>query len=274
MCPVTKERAPATPVARAVARRPNVLGEILIIIALVKIYDYVRAQQAVRSGPALHNAQGVISIERWLHIDIERIANSWITHYDRLADAATWWYQLTHIPVTMAVLVWCYIAAANSYRMVRTALVATNVIALTVFSVLPVMPPRLLPNTTFVDTVADAGWGATHGGPVPADQYAAMPSLHLAWAMWAAIVAMHLLRGYRWRRLCLVYPLITGIVVVVTANHYVLDVVAGVTVTLLALFLARRLTQRRREVRAERVAELELVGQQSADDEGSEERAA
>ena len=218
--------------------RPHVLGELLIVLCLVKVYDYIRSLEAAREPAALRHGFDVLDVERLLHLDWELGANLWLAGHHALESTAIWWYQLTHIGVTLTVLVVCYVRAPRVYRQARNALVATNVVGLLVFLVVPVMPPRLLPGEGFVDSVADAGFGASHAGPVPADQYAAMPSLHLAWATWVAVVAITLLAGRRWRWVAVAYPLTTATAVVVTANHYVLDVVAGVAVALAASFAA------------------------------------
>jgi membrane-associated phospholipid phosphatase len=148
--------------------------------------------------------------------------------------------------VTLVVLGWCYLRRQDAYRGARNALVLTNVAGLAVFFLYPVMPPRLLPGGGYVDAVAAAGFGSSHTGPVPADQYAAMPSLHLAWAVWTASVGMLLLDRHRVRVLWLLHPVLTAVAVVVTANHYVLDVLAGVAVAVLALLASRaQITLRR-----------------------------
>lgn len=232
MVDVTLDRVGGTP-APSPARgrtRPHVIGELLIVVCLVKVYDYIRSFEAARETSALRHGMAVLDLERFLRLDWELGANLWLAGHRLLESTAIWWYQLTHIGVTLTVLVVCYVRAPQHYRPARNALVATNVVGLLVFLVLPVMPPRLLPGEGFVDSVADAGFGASHTGPVPADQYAAMPSLHLAWATWVAIVVITLLAGRRWRWFAVLYPMTTATAVVVTANHYVLDVVAGVLV--------------------------------------------
>lgn len=234
--PVTDR--PVTTTAPTRRRRPNILGELLIVVLLVKVYDLIRSFAAVREAPAHRHGAEVLSIERLLHLDWELAANRWLTDHPPLALAAVYWYQFAHIGVSLAVLVWCYIAGPQLYRPMRNALVITNVTGMTVFYLLPVMPPRLMPGGGYVDSIAEAGFSLDHGGQVPADQYAAMPSLHLAWAVWTACVAAALLAGRRGRALCYLYPTTTGVVVVVTANHWVLDVVAGVVVGLAAVALA------------------------------------
>jgi membrane-associated phospholipid phosphatase len=236
--PVTERRPTATTPRR---RRPHILGELLIVVLLVKVYDLIRSLAAVREAPAHRHGAEVLAIERLLHLDWELAANRWLTDHPPLALASVYWYQFAHIGVSLAALIWCYIAGPELYRPMRNALVITNVTGMTVFYLLPVMPPRLMPGGGYVDTIAAAGFSLDHGGQVPADQYAAMPSLHLAWAVWTACVAAALLaarRLHRWRALCYLYPTTTGVVVVVTANHWVLDVVAGVVVGLAAVAVA------------------------------------
>jgi hypothetical protein len=214
-------------------KRPHLIGELIIVIVLVKVYDYIRELAAVRRGPALDHGRDVLSIERVLRLDLERGGNLWLSDHHTLSLVAAYWYQFAHISVTLTVLAWCYVSSPTIYRRARNALVATNLVGMTVFFFLPVIPPRLLPGTHYIDSVAAAGFGSSHGGPVEADQYAAMPSLHLAWAVWTSLVAVALLRRYRGRWGSHLYPAVTAVVVVITANHYVLDVIAGIAVALI-----------------------------------------
>jgi membrane-associated phospholipid phosphatase len=220
-------------------RRPHLIGELLVVIGLLRVYDMVRAKAEVRRLPALDHGEAILSIERGLRIAVEQAANAWVSSHRLLSLIASDIYQFAHITVTLSVLAWCWWRRPELYRAARNALVAINVIGLTVFLLLPVAPPRLLPSSGFIDAVAQAGFGATHSGPIPADQYGALPSLHLAWAVWATVVAIRLLPATRWSWLCWLYPVLVTTVVVVTGNHYLLDAVAGTAVALAALWLLR-----------------------------------
>ncbi|WP_165978350.1 phosphatase PAP2 family protein [Actinomadura darangshiensis] len=206
-----------------------------IVFALLEVYGYVRKLAHTRYGAALSHGRDILGIEDHLGLDVELGVNRWLTRHHDVSQVSVWVYQHMHTNLTMIVLLLCYLAAPDVYRPARNALVLINLAGLAVFFVLPVMPPRLLPGEGFVDTVAGAGFGITHSPPLPADQYAAMPSLHVAWAVWVALVIMALLRRYRVRWVAMLHPATTAVAVVVTANHYVLDVVAGVAVAMAAL---------------------------------------
>ncbi|MGI8576989.1 MAG: phosphatase PAP2 family protein [Nocardioidaceae bacterium] len=220
-----------------VLTRPWLIGELLIVLALIKGYDYVRSLEAVRRLPALHNAQDLVAIERTLHLHFELAANRWLALHDSLSVLMSYYYEYAHASVTICVLVCCYVWRPNAYRPARNALIITNCVGMVIFVVLPVMPPRLLPHSHFIDSVALAGFGSTHGGPVAADQYGAMPSLHLAWATWTAVMLWVMVRHRVLRVLAVIYPTVTAIVVLLTANHYLLDVFAGVLLALAAVAL-------------------------------------
>ncbi|MBK5305808.1 MAG: phosphatase PAP2 family protein [Frankiaceae bacterium] len=223
----------------AARRRPHLLGELLIVFVLLRVYDMARARAEVRQGAALQHGQAILDLERWMRIDMELATNLWVTAHQALSLTASYFYQFAHVTVTLTVLGWCWLRRPEIYRAARNALVITNIFGLTVFLLLPVAPPRLLPGEGFVDAVALAGFGATHGGPVAADQYGALPSLHLAWAVWATVIAMRMLASSPLRRLCWLYPVLVTVGVVVTGNHYLLDAVAGTAVALTALAMVQ-----------------------------------
>jgi len=230
------------------AVRPFLLGELFVVFLLLEVYDFVKSLQEERVQRALHSGQDVLSAEQTLHINVEHAANQWLAQHDTTSTLLVWWYQYSHISGTMAVLASCYLWFPQIYRSARNALLWTNVVGLTVFMLVPVMPPRLLPNAGFIDSVAAAGFGSSHGGPVEPAQFAAMPSLHLSWALWVAIVAFVMLRGKRQRVLVFLYPVLTTVAVIATGNHYVLDVVAGVALALVTCTVFGLIPLRRRAV--------------------------
>jgi hypothetical protein len=207
--------------------RPRLVGELLIIVFLLRVYDLVKRLGDRQRSVGIANAGHVRNLERVLRLNWERSINHWANNQHALALLCSYWYQFAHESITLGVLAWLWWARPLQYRRARNALVGINVVGLGVFALFPVAPPRLLPRSGIVDSVAAAGFGTTHGGPVSPDQYAAMPSLHLAWASWT--VAMLLLNNHRTPTrllLCAYLPWMV-FVVIATGNHYVLDTVAG-----------------------------------------------
>ena len=185
---------------------------------------------------AVAAGEAVLAAERRMHLAVESGVNAWTGGHHLLALALSDYYQFCHLPVTLGLLTWCW-WRSDLYRQARNALVAINVVGFLVFLAVPVAPPRLLPGGAFTDLVALAGFGTGHAGGLPADQYAAMPSLHVAWAIWVALVGLRLTRRGWVRVLLVAHPVLTTVAVVATANHYLLDAVAGGAVTVLAAYL-------------------------------------
>jgi hypothetical protein len=143
----------------------------------------------------------------------------------------------------MLVLAWCWWWRPAAYRVFRNALLLINLVGLTVFLLLPMAPPRLLPGAGFFDADRAIGFGSNDVGPVTADVYGAFPSLHIAWATWVAVLCFTLVGNRTVARLWLVYPFITLTAIVATGNHYVMDAVAGAALALAALAAARGATR-------------------------------
>lgn len=160
-----------------------------------------------------------------------------VPHLVDLADR----YYLLHFPVTVGVLVLLYVRHRQGYLWARRSLVVATAAAMLVHIWLPMTPPRLLAGLGMVDTGQAAGTSAYDGSPMAhlANEYAAMPSLHVGWAVLLAIVLVRVLRT-PWRWLWVLHPGITLVVVLVTANHYWLDAVVGAALVVGALGLMAR----------------------------------
>jgi LmbE family N-acetylglucosaminyl deacetylase len=207
--------------------RPRLAGELGVLVALLFVYDYLRGLTGARRPPALEHARAILDLERSLDLNVEAAFNGWLTaHQGALTWLSVGYYQFLHIGAALAVLGWCYLKRPDVYRPARNALVATNAVGLLVFALYPVAPPRLLPGSGISDMVAGAGFGTSHG-PIPIIEFGAMPSLHLAWAVWVTIVGFALTRSRLKRSLLALHPAVTALVVVGTGNHYVLDIVVG-----------------------------------------------
>ena len=158
-----------------------------------------------------------------------------------LAFLASNFYSNAIFVVTFGFAVYLWWWRPDLYRPLRNILVLANLIGFAVFWAFPVAPPRMLPG--FIDVVVKAGGlGAWHNTLIKhADQFAAMPSMHLGYAVWCALVAWRVARHRVSKRVAIVfgiaYPLLTTVIVIGTGNHYLLDVLAGTTTVVLSVVL-------------------------------------
>jgi hypothetical protein len=215
--------------------RPYLIGELVVVLFLLKLYDIAREHADLRKNDALRSGRDLFHFERWLHIDIEPSINHWTVTHEVATYVASYWYQFAHITISMLVLAWCWWSRPAAYRRFRNALVLINLAGLSIFLLYPVAPPRLLPGTGFIDADQLAGFDTHDVGPVSADAYGAFPSLHIAWAVWVVAVTFTLVRNRRLARLWLCYPFITLLAIIGTGNHFVLDAVGGAILSLAAL---------------------------------------
>jgi hypothetical protein len=224
------------------ARRARWWGELLVIAWLAWVYDAVNNLAPVREALALDHGRGIFRFEQTLHMDPELSFNRWLSVHHTMGAVISDYYDNAHFVVTFALLGWLWWKRADIYRPLRTSLVAINVIGLFVFWRYPVAPPRMLVSNGFTDVVASTNaFGSWHTGDLAkeANQFGAMPSLHIAWAAWCSLATWQL-SSRRWARvLALLYPFATTFAVLATGNHYLLDVLAGIGTFLLALVFAR-----------------------------------
>jgi hypothetical protein len=213
--------------------------ELPLIIVVYGLYTagrlFVRSDVTVAMG---HGVE-LLRLETDLHLAPERWLNSLLTKYHDLGVPADFWYASLHYLVTPLVLVWLWRRRPSRYRFARTWLLISTLVGLLGFTLMPTAPPRLLPSGHgFTDTMALYGsygwWGADASAPRGlgglTNQYAAMPSLHVGWALWCGIMLFRYGRSPLVRALGVLYPLGSTLVVMGTANHYLLDAVAGVAV--------------------------------------------
>jgi len=227
--------------------RPRAGRELALLAALYVAYSASRLLADPDPGQAVDNARDLLHVEAVLHLDVERWLNDGLSALPVLPLVASYWYSLLHYVVTPLVLVWVYRAHPGRYRVARNTLIAGSAIGIAGFALLPMAPPRMLAG--YVDTLASTAgsgwWGSDASAPrglgALTNELAAMPSLHVGWAVWCAGVVL-LCTRQRWLRvLAVAYPLVTTLVVVATANHYLLDAVAGVAVLAAGAAVAVRL---------------------------------
>lgn len=200
--------------------------EVLLVGGLLLVYQVSRLLGGRDVRAAFENAGRVLDLERSLGLPAEQALQSLLLAAEPLVPAANAYYATAHLPVTIGALLWLLLARPTSYLRTRRALLGATAVALAIYLLVPVAPPRMLPG--FVDTAAAYGQSVygTTGASALANQYAALPSLHVGWAVLVAGACIVAGRT-RWRWLWLVHPALTVVVVVATGNHFWLDAVLG-----------------------------------------------
>ena len=221
----------------------GVAWEAALLFALYGLWQFAGSFTVMSPDGAMPRARWLWHAERLLHLPSETSVQRLFLPHPLLTQAFNLYYDILHFPVLGACLVWLYVWHRDRYPSIRTT-VALFTGASLLIQFIPVAPPRLLPGTGLVDTALKYGQSvySWHGG-FDADELSAMPSVHVGWALIVAFALITVSRS-RWRWLAAGYPLLTLLVVVVTANHFWLDGIAAavlVAVALAAQLLVRRL---------------------------------
>ncbi|KAB2352816.1 inositol phosphorylceramide synthase [Actinomadura rudentiformis] len=226
--------------------RPRPIRELLLVAVLFGAYKLGRVLADGRVAEAFDNAHGIWDLERSLRLPSELDVQQALLHNDVLVHAANSYYAYAHFPATAAFLLWIYLRRPAYYRWIRWVLVTLTAAGLVLHLFLPLAPPRMLTGTGLIDTGAIFG-PAVYGAPQTdtlANQYAAMPSLHIGWAIILATGLIVSTRD-RWRWWWIAHPVITVAVVVATANHYWLDgIVVGALLAVVLLVIRPPVTVR------------------------------
>ena len=208
-------------------------------------------EQGRRASAAL------LDLQRSIGLYFEERVHTFFLEWDAFIVFWNVFYGTFHFAVTVGAMVILFARYPRRYTFMRSTLAATTTVALVGFAFFPLMPPRLLgncdsrfgacePGFDFVDTLVDPGglWSFESGTmETISNQYAAMPSLHVAWAVWCTVALYPVLRS-RWsRRAIVAYPILTLFAIVVTANHYWIDAVGGLLALGIGLKVAPRLTR-------------------------------
>lgn len=216
-----------SPTAARVAR------EAAILLVVYVLYGQVRNLVEGRVSTAEAFASWLLSVERSWGIDIELGMNQWVAAREPVAVTMNYYYAVLHMLVPITVLVWLWRRHPTAYPLARTALVVGSLIALLGYWLLPLAPPRLLPELGYIDTFWHYDtWGSLSDPTLArfSNQYAAMPSLHVGWALWAGVTLAVVSRRWWGLTIGLVYPTTTILVVVGTANHFILDAAGSLVV--------------------------------------------
>lgn len=221
--------------------------EAALVFGLFALWQYAGSFSVMGPGGALGRAQWIWHFERAVYLPSEAAVQRIFLAHPLIIQFFNLYYDTLHFPALIACMVWLFVWHRGQYGRWRTTLVAFTGICLLV-QFIPVAPPRMLPSTGLVDTAVryhESVYSTTAG--FDPDQLSAMPSVHVGWALLVAFAIIVTVRS-RWRWLAALYPVMTTLAVVVTANHFWLDgIVAALILTLVLLVqaLARRLLSRR-----------------------------
>ncbi|MFE9427189.1 phosphatase PAP2 family protein [Kitasatospora sp. NPDC006697] len=218
------------------ARRTVValLREAGTLLALFALWQLVGQLSVMSSAHALDRAEWIHHTERQLGLPDEASWQQAVTPYPVLVRLANYYYATMHFGVMLLVLLWLFVRHRARYPWVRTTVVLVTAACLLI-QFIPVAPPRMLTDHGFVDVAAQYGQSVYGGGigGVQADEFSAMPSVHVAWCVLVAVAVIAVARS-PWRWLIVLHPVLTVAVVVVTANHFWADGLVAVWLLLLA----------------------------------------
>jgi hypothetical protein len=224
------------------------LLEVGIFAAGYLTYFGVRAATQGDTAQAVANAQAIIDLERNYGLAVEGRVQEAFLASPLLVDALNAVYMYGHWPVIIGGGVLLFRYSRDHYYRLRNAILLTGLIGLAIFALYPVAPPRLT-DLPVVDTVTQEAEGYRQIIPPSlVNEYAAMPSFHVGWNVLLGIVVFAATRRWWLRAMAVAGPAAMAVAVIVSANHYVVDVVAGVAMVLVAWGFVD-LAERRHRVR-------------------------
>jgi membrane-associated phospholipid phosphatase len=204
------------------------------------VYRLVRGQVFGQRQAAFDNAHAIVDLQRALHVFVEVDVQRWAIDAGWVEDVGSWMYLNTHFVVTTFTLAFIYLFRNEHFYWVRNMFMVAMGLALVGYVVFPTAPPRLMPELGFVDSVS-AFTGVSGDSEVNAlfNPYAAVPSMHVGFALMLAIAMVRMTRRTWVKALWVVYPLVVSFVVVVTGNHWIFDAVAGAAVAVVSAVAAQ-----------------------------------
>ena len=196
------------------------------------LYETVRGVAESNPAVAFSNARTIVDFEQSTGLFFEQGLQAWAMGQRVLIDAANFMYVNSHFVMTTGALVWLYLRHNDRFYFVRNMFMVAMGLALVGYVLMPTAPPRFFPELGFVDTIAyyvnvqhDSGLVALFFNP-----YAAVPSMHVAFALMISVPAFLVVRNRVAKVLWAAYPVVVTFVVLVTGNHWFMDAVAGAVV--------------------------------------------
>jgi hypothetical protein len=215
------------------------IREITLVLVIWVVYALIHDGLPERAILAFHNAYNVIDFEVRLKFFWEPGIQSWFLRSDFLVQLANSLYTLLFYPVIISFGIWAYRCHRQQYSIARNALFISAAIGLSCFAFYPMAPPRLLPSLGFVDTLDK--YLKLNASSLPAflvNQYAAMPSFHVGWTLLIGMATFRIAKTWWLKLVGILLPLLMLVTVIATANHFILDAIAGAVLVSLSYGLA------------------------------------
>ncbi|MEO7198269.1 MAG: phosphatase PAP2 family protein, partial [Solirubrobacterales bacterium] len=218
----------------------DLLLQLGLFFAAYQGYQVVRGLVDGKTDLAFANAGHLIDLERGLGTYFEPNLQGSLISHDWVIDIANWLYLNSHFVVTISFLAWLYLFHNRNFYFVRNMFMVAMGLALIGYAAFPTAPPRLLPGGAFTDTIANFTGVAqdSETASLLLNKYAAVPSMHIGFSSMIAGTAFSVVKNPVGRWLWLLYPVVVFFVIVITANHYWLDAVAGALVAASSALIA------------------------------------
>lgn len=222
------------------SRRAAFLRESMVVLSAYFLYFLIRGATEERASEAIDRALALEALEERLRIFIEVDLQQAVIDQAWLIELANGVYIWGHWPVIGGIGLWLYFTRHDRYTTYRNTLLVSGAIGVAIFALFPTAPPRLA-NPELVDTIVQrTDYYRVMQPPQLTNQYAAVPSLHFGWNLLMGMALIRESSNQGLRLLGWVLPPLMVVATVVTANHYVLDLVAGAVVVLIGLVIVER----------------------------------
>jgi PAP2 superfamily len=224
----------------------DALVQLSLFVMADILYETVRGVAESNPAVAFSNARAIVDFEQSTGLFFEQGLQAWVMGQRVLIDMANFMYVNSHFVMTTGALVWLYLRHNDRFYFVRNMFMVAMGLALVGYVLMPTAPPRFFPELGFVDTIAyyvnvkhDSGLVALFFNP-----YAAVPSMHVAFALMVSVPALLVVRNRVAKVLWAAYPLLVTFVVIVTGNHWFMDAVAGAFVAGTSALVAKHVLER------------------------------
>ena len=225
------------------------LGRQIGLLLFVDLaYETVRGLADGQQAPAFAHGQAIIDVERGTHTFFEPAMQEFFVQANWLIDFANQVYMNSQFAVVLGFFFWLYFFRNEAFYFVRNMFMVSMGLALVGYTLYPTAPPRLFPQYGFVDTINDFS-NVNHDSAlvkVFINPYAAVPSMHCAFALMVGLSAAKLSRHWYTRALWMMWPALVTWVVIVTGNHYWVDAALGAAAAAVSALVASRLLARAR----------------------------